>query len=981
MLKPCAVILLAAFAVCVPSAAFAQDEAHSAVEIPAEDRLEILRQRAEEVFTTSSPDAQGNRAILAAWSDLEDASRAVQPDHRLIGYAQIKQASQLYLLGRNAEAQTKVDAGLAALPTGDASFLPVRGEGVALLGTILAQSGDADEAIGALRDGYAVFMAAYNAEVMDEPGRSLVMAKSNLEFSLSQVLLRLSQVDEALAFQKASLDTRESAFGPNDPDTVASYYGYAGTLRRAGRMAEAETFARTAVTRAVDHVDPAHPSYARALEMLAIVLSRSGRPIEATGYLTRALELKREHEGADNLFFGYGIHQLGTILHQRERYAEAVPLFAEAHPIFAKYQGEDSPFGLGSLAYAGQDEFALGRTATSVERLSALNERFGEDSRDLEIVQRIGPDLARGLKRLDRVEEARAIAASIYGRLLLAEGSDPFDLRHMRLVRAWVNADGNSGSSDAAMVDEARTMLAYLERASVTDLGGFLQTEQRAALDLIMEIAVTTGDLDLLASAMATSSVSGISRATQLQRQRALTDDPEVQAAIRALQNADAQLEAADRALLGALANGEGVATARAALTEAEAQRAAALAELESRNSGWQDRPLATNATVAGIRANLAPEEALMALIPAYDGAYALLVTQSGAIGRRIAEPRAQLVEQARLLRDSAVAAQFNEAAAMSLGKAFFSAETIEALRDVQVIRVLAGGPFASVPFAMLQTVAGDGDEAKWLSDRFALVNVASFDPAVRRPGNAPLPATGSFVAFAAPTPFGERRMTKSASSPAGEVTRSLAAYFQADTVDTGALAELPPLPEAEREARTLAASFPGGDSTVFVGAQANEARLGDDRVAKADVLLFATHGLVAGEVEGIAEPALVLASDNESGADGVLTATEIARLDLSADWIILTACDSAAGFGGGLPAFSGLARAFRFAGGGSLLATHWKVRDDAAAYVAINAMRNYRENGNKAIALQHAIRMLRDESGLPGAKRPDVWAPFVLID
>ena len=63
-----------------------------------------------------------------------------------------------------------------------------------------------------------------------------------------------------------------------------------------------------------------------------------------------------------------------------------------------------------------------------------------------------------------------------------------------------------------------------------------------------------------------------------------------------------------------------------------------------------------------------------MTLIPAYDGAYAMLVTQSGAMGRRIGEPRAQPVEQARRLRDSAVAAQFDAAAAVSLGKSFFSA-------------------------------------------------------------------------------------------------------------------------------------------------------------------------------------------------------------------------------------------------------------------------------------------------------------------
>ena len=159
---------------------------------------------------------------------------------------------------------------------------------------------------------------------------------------------------------------------------------------------------------------------------------------------------------------------------------------------------------------------------------------------------------------------------------------------------------------------------------------------------------------------------------------------------------------------------------------------------------------------------------------------------------------------------------------------------------------MLAGGPFASWPFAMLQVGQADGDEAKWLSDRFALVNVTSFDPVAGRASNLPLAETWRVLAFAAPTPFRDKRMAISASAPAGQVMRSLSAYFQTDSVDTDTLAQLPPLPGAGSEARTIAVSFPSGESTVFVGAEANEARLGVDRVGKADVLLFATNGLVA---------------------------------------------------------------------------------------------------------------------------------------
>lgn len=968
-LAGCAILTAPIASIAQPLAA--QDEATNRTAPLTEDKLYDLQDRAIEVFENSSRDAEGQTRVLAAWQDVEIAARAFDPDHPLVAFAQIKSAAALYDLGRNEEAQSAVEAGLAATPLDDPTTLTSRAQGVALLGNLLAQAGKAEAAIAALREGYKDYLTGFANVPEKDRKRGTHMAKSNLEFSLSQVLLRLSEVDDALAFQKNSLDTREGAFGPNDPDTIGSYYGYAGTLRRAGRMEEAERVARIAVDRAVDHLDPSHRSYARALEMLAIVLSRGGRPIEATDYLVRALELKREHEGADSLFFGYGIHLLATTFHQRERYAEAMPLFAEAAPIFARYQGEESPFGLGSLAYAGQGEFALGRTMAAVGRLDALYQRLGENSRDLLIIERIAPDLARGLKRLDRSEEAREVASSVIARQLEATGSDAFALRHMQLVEAWVSDDPPN-----ERVDQAQEMLQYLRRRGVTDLGGFLQVEQRAALDLVMEIAVEAQDAELMVSAIALSSASGISRATQLRRERALAVDEELAQVIRAVQDADAALETADRAILAALASGEGVEDARKGLAYAAAAREAAYKTLTSGFPDWQADTLEATTSVASLRAQLSEAEAFVAFIPAYDGAYRLLVTPSQTQIDRIDAPRAQLVEWARQLRESAIAGSVDEGVARQLGEALLPATSQAALEGTRVLKVLAGGALASLPLPLIR-IADESASADWLLDRYAVLNVTSLDSVDSPSGKTG--ASASFVAFAAPEAFGsapEQPSVRSSAAP-----RSLATYFGRTGASAGALAALPALPGAAREAREMAARFDPRSSALFVGADAREERLSDERVTQADVLLFATHGLVAGEVEGIAEPALVLSPSGEGASDGVLTASEIARLDLSADWIILTACDSAAGFSGGLPAFSGLARAFRFAGGGSLLATHWRVRDDIAAYVAVEAVSHYRKNGDKALALQHAIRKLRTQSGLEGADRPELWAPFVLVD
>jgi CHAT domain-containing protein len=78
-------------------------------------------------------------------------------------------------------------------------------------------------------------------------------------------------------------------------------------------------------------------------------------------------------------------------------------------------------------------------------------------------------------------------------------------------------------------------------------------------------------------------------------------------------------------------------------------------------------------------------------------------------------------------------------------------------------------------------------------------------------------------------------------------------------------------------------------------------------------VVYFATHGLVAGDVKGLGEPALALTLPAQPTEldDGLLTASEVAQLKLNADWVVLSACNTAAGDKPGAEALSGLARAF----------------------------------------------------------------------
>jgi len=96
---------------------------------------------------------------------------------------------------------------------------------------------------------------------------------------------------------------------------------------------------------------------------------------------------------------------------------------------------------------------------------------------------------------------------------------------------------------------------------------------------------------------------------------------------------------------------------------------------------------------------------------------------------------------------------------------------------------------------------------------------------------------------------------------------------------------------------------------------------------------IFATHGLVAGDLANVVEPALMFSPPETATEldDGLLTASEVAQLDLDADWVVMSACNTAAGASKSAQALSGLARAFFYAGARALLVSHWAVNSRAA--------------------------------------------------
>ena len=393
-------------------------------------------------------------------------------------------------------------------------------------------------------------------------------------------------------------------------------------------------------------------------------------------------------------------------------------------------------------------------------------------------------------------------------------------------------------------------------------------------------------------------------------------------------------------------------------------------------------------AALAQVQAALAPDAAFLDFVIGVNGGYALLVKPEGLVLRRLDLTRANVVDDVAILRKAVTptlgrVAPFSLKTAYSLYKKLLGPLEAE-LSGVQMLVVAPTPELANLPLSLLVTApppaSGADSKAAWLIRRMAIAQVPSARAflslraaqAARRAPPKPI------LALAAPGFSGSKKAGASAlSSLAG-------ACLDGGPIAPGLLRALPPLPNTAGEAEAVARSLGAGRDAVLLGSQASEADLRSRNLAQYGVLYFATHGLLPGELHCQSEPALALAPPARAGStdsDGLLTASEVAGLDLNADLVVLSACNTAAGGGGryGGGALEGLADAFFEAGARAVLASHWQVPSLQTAHLMTNLFARYGADRQAGLAqaLRQAQLALIDK---PASAHPFNWAAFTLI-
>ena len=337
-----------------------------------------------------------------------------------------------------------------------------------------------------------------------------------------------------------------------------------------------------------------------------------------------------------------------------------------------------------------------------------------------------------------------------------------------------------------------------------------------------------------------------------------------------------------------------------------------------------------------------------------------------------------------------------------------------ELIKDKHLL-IVSDGALTSLPFQVLiaqkpaKSFVTDQNEysqvATWLGKQHAITVLPSVPSlkVLRDKRQQTKNTTKSYIGFGNPLLAGKDGKDKRAWDKQKCLKNNLSSKFQLPRADSSlpalrsfyrgtraninTLKQQFPIPETADELCAVAQSLGASESNIYLGKNATESKiksLNSNNLKDFRYIHFATHGLLSGELEFQAEPALIFTPpDNATEKDdGLLTASEVANLKLNADWIILSACNTAAGKTIGAEPFSGLARAFFYAGANALLVSHWAVNSNATVKLITKSFDSLRQNPQigRSEALRQSMINLMNDTSHPLNHHPSTWAPFVVV-
>jgi CHAT domain-containing protein/Tfp pilus assembly protein PilF len=786
------------------------------------------------------------------------------------------------------------------------------------------------------------------------PTRNLAGAMNNL----AQLYGDVGRDAEAEPLYMRALAIMEKTVGVDSVEIGPELNNLAALYQRQLRYAEAEALFKRALALSEKQLPANHPDIGRALNNLATCYEKQDRHTESEALTRRALALYEKVAGPESPPAATLLNNLGQIVKVQGRGAEAEPMIKRSLAIREKVLGASHPDVARSLNNLGdlyQRENRSAEAEPLFKRALAIREQaVGPDH----------PDTAASVNNLASLYQAEGRAADAI----------PLVERMIASGRAQL------GVALAVLFDAQRQQIMPTERALDEALDVIQRGTQSSAASAVNKLAVRI--------AAGSDRLAELVRRDQDLASEAETLNKAVVAALSKQGRRDGAAAQRARERLAA------IATERASLQKTFA------AEFPDYSALSNPLPLKAKE----IQSLLAGDEAMVLFALADKDTYAIALTRDGFDWKRIALGSDAISQKVSTFRrgldisqavDASGKSQlFDLARANDLYVALFG--QVEAVvKDKRSLLIAPSGALTALPFHLLVTekpaaaipekLEGYRDAA-WLLKRQAvsvLPSVASLK-ALRgfaRRDQAVKPMTGFGDPLFNPADAGGEKRTASRSLTSVAYTD----FWRGAGVDRKMLAAaLSQLPDTADELNAVAKDLGVPKSDIHLGSDASETTVKRTPLADYRVVYFATHGLVAGDIKGVAEPSLALSIPAEPSAldDGLLTASEVAQLKLNADFVVLSACNTIAGDRPGAEALSGLARSFFYAGARALLVTHWAVVSEAATRLTISTFDRLKADPKigRAEALRQAMLAYLNDTSSPQNAYPAFWGPFALI-
>jgi len=820
------------------------------------------------------------------------------------------------------------------------------------LGLLLKDQGAYEEARARLERALAVKERILGA---DHP--SLALGLSNLGLLLTQ----LGSSTQARDRYERALAITEKSLGPDHPLVAKALHGLATCLRAQGATTEARRLFERALAINEKALGGEHVEVAANLNNLAGVWNDAGEPARARPMLERALAIYRKALGKDHIL-------VATVL-----------VSLAATPGGAGVEGGPTPALERALRIL---ETSLGprhpRVAAVLDRLGAVRAAEGAPAearalfdRAIDIYEAVlGPDHPALASTLDDL--ARAL-----------EGAGGYEEAWGTRVRALAISERHARAQFAALGDRDR-------RALLTTI--------RRRLDEVVAVAPRTGRSGYPEVIAFKGLVHRVESAERRLARDTAPANVEATARLRAAERRVARLANAMPSALDPKAWGRW----QREYAEAAAERERGARELSLRSGPVRGAFERCDLGVGDVRRQLAPTEVLVDFLRARERYVAWVVRADGPevridLGPAEAVERAAATFVASVVDDGSATSIRDDGAAL---RALVWTPVAAAFgADVTRVVLCPDAALAAVPFGALPGSA----EGRALLDDVALSYVMQAQDLVPWKEAAP-PGTGAVVV--GDVDFDHADAGTATASPVSG--RALAL----DRAPRGGTFE--PIVATRAEAEAVRDRVGREETRILRGADATEARLAM-AVRGRRLVHIATHGfaredLLAGlytrrieaswtsadverQLAAGHDPMLLcglaMAGANAraggGGDDGILTALEASYLDLDGvDLVTLSACETARGTAASGEGILGLTSAFHMAGARRVIASLWRVDDEATRRLMEGVYERLLRAGPPVApvdALREAalaLRTWKNAAGKAPFAAPRYWAPFV---